>query len=146
MPIDLAGPGSGSGGRGSGYVRPLVERSRRVADGSLGPLPLKAKASAEGKRRALHLRLSSHHRFTAGVRRLRPGRSARNCLYVNYNVTKNALDAVSTGMEFSGNPGLPQANPLERHYRDVLCARVHPPGPGEPIVPDELTVVDRALS
>jgi alkylation response protein AidB-like acyl-CoA dehydrogenase len=48
-------------------------------------------------------------------------------LYVKHNVTKNALDAVSKAMELSGNPGLAQANPLERHYRDVLCARVHSP-------------------
>ena len=48
-------------------------------------------------------------------------------LYVKHNVTKNALFAVSKAMEVSGNPGLAQANPLERHYRDVLCARVHSP-------------------
>jgi alkylation response protein AidB-like acyl-CoA dehydrogenase len=48
-------------------------------------------------------------------------------LYVKHNVTKNALDAVSKAMEFSGNPGLAQANPPERHYRDVLCARVRSP-------------------
>jgi alkylation response protein AidB-like acyl-CoA dehydrogenase len=48
-------------------------------------------------------------------------------LYVKHNVTKNALDAVSKAMELSGNPGLAQANPLERRYRDVLCARVHSP-------------------
>jgi alkylation response protein AidB-like acyl-CoA dehydrogenase len=48
-------------------------------------------------------------------------------LYVKHNVTKNALDSVSKAMELSGNPGLAQTNPLERHYRDVLCARVHSP-------------------
>jgi alkylation response protein AidB-like acyl-CoA dehydrogenase len=48
-------------------------------------------------------------------------------LYVKHNVTKNALYAVSKALELSGNPGLAQANPLERHYRDVLCARVHSP-------------------
>jgi len=48
-------------------------------------------------------------------------------LYVKHNVTKSALAAVSKAMEVSGNPGLAQANPLERHYRDVLCARVHSP-------------------
>jgi alkylation response protein AidB-like acyl-CoA dehydrogenase len=48
-------------------------------------------------------------------------------LYVKHNVTRNALDVVSKAMELSGNPGLAQANPLERHYRDVLCARVHSP-------------------
>jgi alkylation response protein AidB-like acyl-CoA dehydrogenase len=26
-----------------------------------------------------------------------------------------------------GNNGLTRHNPLERHYRDVLCARVHTP-------------------
>jgi hypothetical protein len=48
-------------------------------------------------------------------------------LYVKHNVTNNALFAVSKAMELTGNPGLAQANPLERHYRDVLCARVHSP-------------------
>jgi alkylation response protein AidB-like acyl-CoA dehydrogenase len=48
-------------------------------------------------------------------------------LYVKHNVTANALAAVSKAMELSGNPGLAQANALERHYRDVLCARVHTP-------------------
>jgi alkylation response protein AidB-like acyl-CoA dehydrogenase len=27
----------------------------------------------------------------------------------------------------SGNPGLSRHNPLQRHYRDVLCGRVHTP-------------------
>ena len=35
--------------------------------------------------------------------------------------------AVSKALEVSGNPGLAQDNPLERHYRDALCARVHSP-------------------
>lgn len=48
-------------------------------------------------------------------------------LYVKHNVNKNALFAVSKAMEVSGNPGLAQTNALERHYRDVLCARVHSP-------------------
>jgi alkylation response protein AidB-like acyl-CoA dehydrogenase len=48
-------------------------------------------------------------------------------LYVKHNVTRNALEAVSKALELTGNPGLAQANPLERHYRDVLCARVHSP-------------------
>jgi len=47
--------------------------------------------------------------------------------YVKHNVTKSALFAVSKALELTGNPGLAQANPLERHYRDVLCARVHSP-------------------
>jgi len=47
--------------------------------------------------------------------------------FVKHNTTKNALDAVSKALELAGNHGLAQANSLERHYRDVLCARVHSP-------------------
>jgi len=48
-------------------------------------------------------------------------------LYVKHNVARNALHAVSKALELAGNPGLSQNNPLEQHYRDVLCARVHSP-------------------
>jgi alkylation response protein AidB-like acyl-CoA dehydrogenase len=34
---------------------------------------------------------------------------------------------VARAVELTGNNGLTRANPLERHYRDVLCARVHTP-------------------
>jgi alkylation response protein AidB-like acyl-CoA dehydrogenase len=30
-------------------------------------------------------------------------------------------------LSLTGNHGLSRANPLERHYRDVLCGRVHTP-------------------
>jgi alkylation response protein AidB-like acyl-CoA dehydrogenase len=52
---------------------------------------------------------------------------AHESLYVKHNVSRNALAAVSKALELTGNPGLSQTNPLERHYRDVLCARVHSP-------------------
>lgn len=42
-------------------------------------------------------------------------------------VTQNAIEAVSLAVEVAGNPGLSRQFPLERHYRDVLCARVHTP-------------------
>mgnify|MGYP001809627859 FL=1 len=42
-------------------------------------------------------------------------------------MTNNAIAAVSKAVEITGNPGLTRDNPLERHYRDVLCARVHAP-------------------
>jgi alkylation response protein AidB-like acyl-CoA dehydrogenase len=47
--------------------------------------------------------------------------------YVKHNVNANTLKAASKALEIAGNPGLAQDNPLERHYRDVLCARVHTP-------------------
>jgi alkylation response protein AidB-like acyl-CoA dehydrogenase len=42
-------------------------------------------------------------------------------------VTGNAISAVEIAVKLTGNPGISRANPLERHYRDVLCGRVHTP-------------------
>ena len=42
-------------------------------------------------------------------------------------VTNNAVEAVEKALEVSGNPGLSRHNALQRHYRDVLCARVRSP-------------------
>ena len=42
-------------------------------------------------------------------------------------VTENAIAAVTRAVEVTGNPGLSQNNPLERHYRNVLCGRIHTP-------------------
>ena len=41
--------------------------------------------------------------------------------------TGNAIRSVELGLELTGNPGLSRRNPLERHYRDVLCSRIHSP-------------------
>lgn len=46
---------------------------------------------------------------------------------IKYIVTANAIRAVEIGLELTGNPGISRKNPLERHYRDVLCSRVHSP-------------------
>ncbi len=53
--------------------------------------------------------------------------SPSDSLLVKYTVTNNAIDAVARALEITGNPGLSRDNPLERHHRDVLCARVHAP-------------------
>ncbi|CAO3424932.1 acyl-CoA dehydrogenase family protein [Azospirillum endophyticum] len=53
--------------------------------------------------------------------------SSSDSLLVKYTVTNNAIDAVARALEVTGNPGLSRDNPLERHHRDVLCARVHAP-------------------
>lgn len=42
-------------------------------------------------------------------------------------ITSNAIAAVELAIKISGNPGLSRSNPLERHYRDVLCGRIHTP-------------------
>jgi alkylation response protein AidB-like acyl-CoA dehydrogenase len=42
-------------------------------------------------------------------------------------IDKRAIEAVALALEASSNPGLSRNNALERHYRDVLCARIHTP-------------------
>ena len=46
---------------------------------------------------------------------------------IKFVATSNAIRAVEIGLELTGNPGLSRNNPLERHYRDVLCSRIHSP-------------------
>jgi alkylation response protein AidB-like acyl-CoA dehydrogenase len=41
--------------------------------------------------------------------------------------TRAAIGAVEQAVALIGNNALTRRNPLERHYRDVLCARVHTP-------------------
>ena len=40
---------------------------------------------------------------------------------------RNAIRAVELALQLTGNHGLARQNPLERHYRDVLCSRIHTP-------------------
>ena len=53
--------------------------------------------------------------------------SANELNIVKWAATGNAIRAVEIGLELTGNPGLTRNNPLERHYRDVLCSRIHSP-------------------
>jgi alkylation response protein AidB-like acyl-CoA dehydrogenase len=55
------------------------------------------------------------------------GPSAVEANNIKYLATGNAIRAVEIGLELTGNPGLSRNNPLERHYRDVLCSRIHSP-------------------
>jgi hypothetical protein len=42
-------------------------------------------------------------------------------------VSNNAVAVVEDALSLTSNHGLTRTNPLERHYRDVLCGRVHTP-------------------
>jgi alkylation response protein AidB-like acyl-CoA dehydrogenase len=53
--------------------------------------------------------------------------SASESNIVKLTVTNNAVAVVEDALSLTGNHGLTRANPLERHYRDVLCGRVHTP-------------------
>jgi alkylation response protein AidB-like acyl-CoA dehydrogenase len=46
---------------------------------------------------------------------------------IKLTVTNNAIAVVEDALSLTSNHGLTRANPLERHYRDVLCGRVHTP-------------------
>lgn len=47
--------------------------------------------------------------------------------FVKLTVTENAIQAVQRVSELCGNAALSRKHPLERHLRDVLCARIHWP-------------------
>lgn len=42
-------------------------------------------------------------------------------------IARSVITAVQTAVAALGNPALTRGNPLERHYRDVHCCRIHPP-------------------
>lgn len=46
---------------------------------------------------------------------------------IKNTVTNNAIQAVQAAVALIGNAALDRKNPLERHLRDVLCARIHTP-------------------
>jgi alkylation response protein AidB-like acyl-CoA dehydrogenase len=54
-------------------------------------------------------------------------RSAPESNVIKLTVTNNAVAAVEDSLSLSSNHGLSRTNALERHYRDVLCGRVHTP-------------------
>src|SRR4029453_16076894 len=56
----------------------------------------------------------------------RPGAAAGSSL-VKRSTTANAIRAVEIGISLIGNPGPSPPPPIERHYRDVLCSRIHTP-------------------
>jgi alkylation response protein AidB-like acyl-CoA dehydrogenase len=53
--------------------------------------------------------------------------SASESNIVKLTVTNNAVAIVEGALSLASNHGLSRANPLERHYRDVLCGRAHTP-------------------
>ena len=53
--------------------------------------------------------------------------SATEANVVKLTVTNIAVAAVEDALSLSSNHGLSRTNALQRHYRDVLCGRVHTP-------------------
>jgi alkylation response protein AidB-like acyl-CoA dehydrogenase len=46
---------------------------------------------------------------------------------IKVQIARSAIAAVQTAVAALGNPALTRHQPFERHLRDVLCVRVHPP-------------------
>ena len=63
------------------------------------------------------------------IRRLQAGDEsvAPQLSLIKAAVARSVVAAVQTAVAALGNPALSRHNPLERHLRDVLCVRVHPP-------------------
>jgi alkylation response protein AidB-like acyl-CoA dehydrogenase len=61
-------------------------------------------------------------RLEAGDDSIRPELSA-----IKVAIARSVIAATQTAVAALGNPGLSRHHPLERHLRDALCIRVHPP-------------------
>jgi alkylation response protein AidB-like acyl-CoA dehydrogenase len=53
--------------------------------------------------------------------------AAARAPFVKLLATRSAVTAVQTAVQALGNPALSRHNAIERHLRDVLCCRIHPP-------------------
>lgn len=53
--------------------------------------------------------------------------SANEAGLIKSVTTNNAVQAVELAQSLTSNHGLTRHNPLERHWRDVLCGRIHTP-------------------
>jgi alkylation response protein AidB-like acyl-CoA dehydrogenase len=107
------------------FVRFLRARVPGSLGAPLASLPRFQEAVGENERLlAVHARLLAG--LAAEVDAGHPP-APREAGFVKLTVTEGAIAAVQRAAELCGNAGLSRANPLERHLRDVLCARIHWP-------------------
>lgn len=102
------------------FVKWTIDRKPANLGASLATLPRFQEAIGTMENLLLSNRLLLQ---AAANNVLAPGEYA----LVKHSVTENAITAVETAIRLAGNPGLSRHNPLERHYRDVLCGRIHSP-------------------
>lgn len=57
----------------------------------------------------------------------RDGLSHNEAELAKVTITDNAIQIVDLALQLCGNHGLTRHNPLQRHYRNVLCGRIHTP-------------------
>jgi len=102
------------------FVRWLIERKPANLGAALSTLPRFQEIVGEIDGLLLQNRVLLD---AAANGRLRPS----ECGLGKHLVTENAIAAVEKAIAASGNPGLSRHNALQRHYRDVLCGRIHTP-------------------
>jgi alkylation response protein AidB-like acyl-CoA dehydrogenase len=106
-------------------VRYLTERAPTNLGAPLSSLPRFAEAIGDIDARLLTNRVLLDQ-ATEAADRGAPW-PAEQILLVKHTVTENVIAVTARALELTGNPGLTRNNPLERHYRDALCSRVHTP-------------------
>ena len=107
----------------------LITFLKQRVPASLGA-PLATLARAQEILGAVEARLAVNARLIETLARdLDDGAdvSAGESNVIKLTVTNNAVAVVEDALSLTGNHGLSRTNPLERHYRDVLCGRVHTP-------------------
>ncbi|TQF43277.1 acyl-CoA dehydrogenase [Bradyrhizobium sp. UNPF46] len=107
----------------------LIAFLKQRVPASLGA-PLATLARAQEILGAIEVRLAVNARLIASFARdFDDGveLSAGESNVIKLTATNNAVAVVEDALSLSGNHGLSRTNPLERHYRDVLCGRVHTP-------------------
>jgi alkylation response protein AidB-like acyl-CoA dehydrogenase len=106
-------------------VRYLTERAPSNLGASLSTLPRFQEAVGDIDSKLLVNR-SLLERLTYAADRGAP-LPLEQSLLIKHVVTTNVIDTTLKALELTGNPGLSRNNPLERHYRNALCSRIHTP-------------------
>lgn len=109
----------------------LVEFLRQRVPTGLGvPLAtLPRMQEAVGRTEALLLANARLVASAAAAQDAGEGPSAAESGLIKTLAAENAIQVVQEAVALCGNHALARANPLERHLRDVLCARIHTPQP-----------------
>jgi alkylation response protein AidB-like acyl-CoA dehydrogenase len=106
-------------------VRFLHERKPSNLGAALATLPRMQEAVG-----AIEERLAVNDALLATAIRMAEAEDTPNGQALNLfktTLAENAVRAVEQALLLTGNHGLSRGNPLERHWRDVVCARVHTP-------------------
>ncbi|MFJ5228694.1 acyl-CoA dehydrogenase family protein [Kitasatospora sp. NPDC088391] len=119
----------------------LHERTPTALGAPLASLPRFQSAVGE-----IEVALTGAHRLVAALAAAvdagEPG-AAEQAGGAKLLATRAAIDAVQQAVALVGNHGLTRRHPLERHLRDVLCARVHTPQDDAVLLAAGRTALDR---